>query len=81
MKGEDLLDTDSARCNLADDKGGIIFGVDGDDYSFKNLDTRLVPFLDTLMDGDSVSDVESNFFVSSLIGHVRNYNREIEFGQ
>jgi len=63
IEGEDLLDTDRAGCDLADDKSGVIFGVDGDDYPFEDLDTRLVTLFDSLVYADGVADVESGVFV------------------
>ena len=75
VEWEDLFDGDLVRGDLADGKGGVVMRSDGDHNSFEDLDTRLFPFLDTLMDADGVADVESNIFVGCLICHEGNYNR------
>lgn len=75
MEGKNLLDTNGAGGDLADYERGIIFGVDGDTDALKDLDTRLIPFFDGLVDGDGVADMKGNIFVSCLIGHGEYYIR------
>lgn len=81
VEWENLFDSDATGGDLADYKSGIVFGVDSDHDAFKDLDTGFVPFFDTLMNADGVSDVESNFFVGCLVGHVGNYNRVVSVRQ